>query len=98
MNFNAECPNCGARVIAPLAKAGISAREPVACPACGAHLELGPVWGWILAVAAPALFSVLLIALFFVLDAWAALVLTLLISTAAYLGLIIIAPLRVVAD
>jgi hypothetical protein len=98
MNPRAPCPNCGERAIPLLAKAGISARESVACPACGVHLELGPVWGWVLAVAAPTLFSVLLIVLFFALNAWWALILTLLLSTAAYLGLAYLAPLHIVAD
>jgi DNA-directed RNA polymerase subunit RPC12/RpoP len=98
MNARARCPNCGRRTVPLLAKAGISSREPIACPACGARLELGPVWGWVLAVAAPALFSMLLILLFVVLDAVAALLLTLLVSSVAYVALIVIAPLRVTYD
>jgi DNA-directed RNA polymerase subunit RPC12/RpoP len=98
MHARARCPNCGERTVPLLAKAGISAREPIACPACGARLELGPVWGWLLAVAAPALFSMLLILLFVVLDVVAALLLTLLISSVVYVTLIVLAPLRATYD
>jgi hypothetical protein len=96
MNMKAKCPNCGARSIALLAKAGVSSPEPVDCPECGAHLELGAVWGWVLAVAAPGLFSLLLISLLVALNALSAIVLTLLISSGLYLVLIFVAPLRVV--
>jgi hypothetical protein len=95
--LKSACPRCGNPCIPLLAKAGISAREPAVCPACGAHAVLGPVWGWILAVAAPALFSVLLIALVMVVSIGYALAITLIVSTIAYLGLVVIAPLHVFA-
>ncbi len=96
--FNTRCPNCGARTIPLLAKAGVSAREPVDCPACGIHVELGAVWGWVLAVAAPTLFSVVFIGLYLVVHIVPALLLTLLISTVGYVVLVWVAPLHVAPD